>query len=122
MFYNISDAVRETHTHIRRSADGRTSLLKGKYRLKLHVAGNGHLALDITQTCGGLYSSKLNCYNQKQLLYLRSSGLSFSVKKVMAFPRCPALPVRPMEQNVKTVDIDEITILLNHLYMAVMLN
>lgn len=29
-------------------------------------------------------------------MYLRSSGLSFSVKKVMAFPWCPALPVRPV--------------------------
>ena len=27
--------------------------------------------------------------------YLRSSGLSFSVKKVTAFPMWPALPVRP---------------------------
>lgn len=34
-------------------------------------------------------------------MYLRSSGLSFSVKKVMAFPWCPALPVRPEKQQTR---------------------
>lgn len=34
--------------------------------------------------------------------YLRSNGLSFSVKKVMAFPLCPALPVRPKGGMKKT--------------------
>lgn len=36
--------------------------------------------------------------------YLRSNGLSFSVKKVMAFPLCPALPVRP-EGGIKKTDV-----------------
>lgn len=37
-------------------------------------------------------------------VYLRSNGLSFSVKKVMAFPLCPALPVRP-EGGMKKTDV-----------------
>lgn len=36
--------------------------------------------------------------------YLRSNGLSFSVKKVMAFPLCPALPVRP-EGGIKKTNV-----------------
>lgn len=31
-------------------------------------------------------------------IYLRNNGLSSSVKKVTAFPVCPALPVRPVKQ------------------------
>ncbi len=31
--------------------------------------------------------------------YLRRRGLSSSVNKVIAFPLCPALPVRPIEKT-----------------------
>lgn len=57
-------------------------------------------------------------------VYLRSNGLSFSVKKVMAFPLCPALPVRPLLQRQnnrkskeKTVQKTLKTILLKTLFL-----
>jgi len=38
-------------------------------------------------------------------IYLRNKGLSSSVKKVTAFPVCPALPVRPVKQRFCRVEI-----------------
>lgn len=37
--------------------------------------------------------------------YLRNKGLSSSVKKVTAFPLCPALPVRPAKHTFCRVEI-----------------
>lgn len=43
----------------------------------------------------------------RMCVYLRSNGLSFSVKKVMAFPLCPALPVRPGGMKKTDVQLRE---------------
>lgn len=40
-----------------------------------------------------------------QTYYLRNKGLSSSVKKVTAFPLCPALPVRPAKHTFCRVEI-----------------